>query len=204
MYINIKDETLCITFPYAKSVIDALRTIPGRVFNPKLKRWEVPVENGIECLRVLEPLGFNVHLDVKRRVEALKKEIEESEELKINPSVPYSGSLPLYDFQKIGAAFLKARSASLLADVPGLGKTIQTIAALEEISGIKLVVCPASLKFSWQNEINKWKSNEIIFVVDGSKEERIEIYKNAKSCGNGYLIINYELLLHDFDILVDF
>jgi SNF2 family DNA or RNA helicase len=194
MWINIKDETIAITFDYSPSIVKAIRTIPGRVFNPALKRWEVPAENVLECLETLQPFLFNIHLDVKHRAELLKKEIEESEELKINPSVPYSGALPLYDFQKIGAAFLKARSASFLADVPGLGKTIQTIAALEDEKRV-LILCPASLKFYWLQEIKKW-SDENTLVIDGDKRKRVCAWKTE---GVKYYVANYELLPHDFD-----
>ncbi len=62
----------------------------------------------------------------------------------------------LYPYQKTGAAFLAEHPHALLADEPGLGKTLQAIAAVE-ILGLKniLVVCPASVRLNWLQEVNE-------------------------------------------------
>lgn len=62
----------------------------------------------------------------------------------------------LKPFQKIGADFLAARYHALLADEPGLGKTVQAIAAAEQL-GLKrmLVVCPASVRLGWRQELDE-------------------------------------------------
>ncbi len=62
----------------------------------------------------------------------------------------------LFPYQEEGARFLAAHKHALLADEPGLGKTLQAIAAAE-ILGLKnvLVVCPASVRLNWLQEINE-------------------------------------------------
>lgn len=62
----------------------------------------------------------------------------------------------LFEFQSIGANFLAANFHFLLADEPGLGKTVQAIMAVERL-GLKniLVVCPASVRLGWLQEINE-------------------------------------------------
>lgn len=60
----------------------------------------------------------------------------------------------LEPFQKIGAATLAANPHHLLADEPGLGKTLQAIAACHEVGARSvLVVCPASVRSNWALEV---------------------------------------------------
>src|SRR3990167_7724822 len=62
----------------------------------------------------------------------------------------------LLPYQHEGAKFLAANHHALLGDEPGLGKTLQAIAAVESI-GLRggLVVCPASGGLNWPREINE-------------------------------------------------
>lgn len=62
----------------------------------------------------------------------------------------------LYPYQLTGAAFLASTPHALLADEPGLGKTIQAIRAAEIVGAIKvLVVCPASVRLNWLAEVTE-------------------------------------------------
>lgn len=194
-HINLKDNKLIVTFRYDPEVVGAIRNITGRKYEPKRQHWEIPVQNVLEALDALIPHGFTPTLDVKRAAEAQRWEIGVAEEIKALPA-EYDGLLPLFPFQKTGAKFLKSLPGVLLADVPGLGKTIQTIAALEEDLGEYLILCPASLKYSWAEEIKKWKEGDVVQVVDGNKTVRQEQWKRSTR----WKIANYELLLHDWDI----
>ena len=57
--------------------------------------------------------------------------------------------LKLYTFQERGAQWLCGRSRALLADEPGLGKTIQVAAAINTLNiHPVLIVCPATIKLT--------------------------------------------------------
>ena len=59
-------------------------------------------------------------------------------------------------FQRTGAGFLASRPYALLADEMGLGKTVQAIAAAEAVGATRvLVVCPASVRGGWRQEIEE-------------------------------------------------
>lgn len=105
-----------------------------------------------------------------------------------------------YPYQLEGVQRFLREGRLLLADDMGLGKTAQAIAAchvLWEGERIRrgLLVVPASLKPQWLRE---WAAftNVPIAAVDGSPGERLAAYRRTRS---GYLLINYELLLRDFD-----
>lgn len=67
----------------------------------------------------------------------------------------------LYPYQIEGARYLATHPHALLADEPGLGKTLQAIAAAE-ILGLKriLVVCPASVRLNWKQEVEECLGGE--------------------------------------------
>lgn len=67
----------------------------------------------------------------------------------------------LYPYQKEGMLHLAFTGRALLADEMGLGKTVQAIAACELLrrtAAIRrvLVICPASLKGEWEEQIAKF------------------------------------------------
>ncbi len=192
MVINVKGDNLILTFKYDPKLVEAVRSVPGRIFEVKNKRWIVPVENIAECLEILVPWGFQPTLEVKRLAEEKRALWAKYEEIRANPG-KYEGNLPLFEFQKVGAAFLHAMPGALLADAPGLGKTLQVIASSGECEKI-LVFCPASLKYSWEAEIKKWAPNETVVVVDGFPANRKKLWRGNEK----WVIANYELILRDF------
>jgi SNF2 family DNA or RNA helicase len=107
--------------------------------------------------------------------------------------------VPLFAYQQEGVAFATFRDGAIIADEMGLGKTIQAVATAvmkKQIFGFKrtLIVCPASLKEQWKQEIQKF-SNEEAEVVDGMPEKRAMTYCQSKAY---FLIVNYETILRDW------
>ncbi len=207
-FINLDRDKITLFFGYDKSVIDAVRTIDGRMWNKFSKQWEIPKENLEDVLSVLLPLKFEMSGAVQT-MHARALEIQkEFDDIKASSDQPYDGKLPLYDFQRKGAMFLRSMPHALLADVPGLGKSIQSLAATEK-AGQVVIFCPATLKYSWKAEIDKWLPNEDVVVIDGNKKQRSEqwinglegFYRNRIKVIPKYVIANYELLLHDIEIL---
>ncbi len=90
----------------------------------------------------------------------------------------------LFEYQKTGAKFLAENPAAFLADEQGLGKTIQVIAACDDLGLKKVaVVCPAIAKINWRREFERWGKVErevLVYSYDKltqSKEARNEIAK---------------------------
>ena len=115
--------------------------------------------------------------------------------------VPRLG-MKLHPYQEIGARFLARCGRAFLADDMGLGKTVQSIAAAlllrrSHQAARALVVCPASLKHQWAREIEK-VCHERAEVIDGPRATRLEAYAAWR---NGFLILNYELLLRDLEAI---
>lgn len=75
---------------------------------------------------------------------------------------PPSG-LSYKPFQISGIEFMKKYKLVLNADQPGSGKTIQTAGLINECPEIwnVLILCPASLRLNWEQELQKWLIDDI-------------------------------------------
>ncbi len=95
--------------------------------------------------------------------------------------------MELYEYQRQGVAWLKSHTKGLLYDDPGLGKTRQAIAAWpSDVMGI--VVCPASVKQVWANEIAKVRPDIQPYVISG--RNKFFFPRQPKEA----VILNYDIL----------
>lgn len=106
-------------------------------------------------------------------------------------------NLPLYDYQIRGALFLACRGRSILGDDMGLGKSAQTLAAVELLARERaiqkaLIVAPASVKYQWESEIKKFTGRPVQ-VIDGNPEARLDQYAEPTF----YRLVNYEQVVRD-------
>lgn len=137
------------------------------------------------------------------RAKLLQREREWIADLEAGRFDPKLLTVPLYDYQARGAIFLACRGRSILGDDMGLGKTLQTLAAIELLvreRGIErvLVVAPASVKYQWEAEIQRFTSRSVQ-VIDGGPEERIDQYAQQTF----YRLVNYEQVVRDRDAIND-
>ena len=108
---------------------------------------------------------------------------------------------PLLPYQREGMMHLAFGERALLADEMGLGKTAQAIAACELLARRKgvervLIVCPASLKTEWEEQIARF-TDRAARSVFGPRAARLAEYRAP--CF--FTIVNYEQVLIDDDIL---
>jgi len=65
-------------------------------------------------------------------------------------------STELLEHQKTGVEFLLEKRSTGLFDEPGLGKSLEILAAICEVKKPALVVCPPTLQENWKHEITKF------------------------------------------------
>lgn len=100
----------------------------------------------------------------------------------------------LFEFQKDGVQFLLKTKRALLADEMGLGKTVQTIYACRACQARRvLVICPNTLKWTWEKEVEKWDPVKSTQVIDGNLKQRQEQYQKKVN----FTIANFELLTYE-------
>jgi len=108
---------------------------------------------------------------------------------------------PLLPYQRAGVTHLAFGERALLADEMGLGKTVQAIAACELLARRRnvarvLVVCPASLKAEWEEQIARFTERAARSVF-GPRPARLAAYREPPF----FTIVNYEQVLGDAEAI---
>ena len=88
----------------------------------------------------------------------------------------------LHEYQKYSAAFIVSHPAAALLLDCGLGKTVTTLTALDELLFDRfdihrvLVICPLRVGNVWKHEVKKWEhvNDLILSVAIGTEQERLE------------------------------
>ena len=114
----------------------------------------------------------------------------------------YEGKNPLFNYQKWGIKCgLYVGDGFLIGDQPGLGKSIQSLGIAKdrmnkgEIRNC-LIVCPASLKYNWRDEVTKFLGMEALVIGHKCKNSQ-EREKHWIAEGYPFKIVNYELVARD-------
>jgi len=98
-----------------------------------------------------------------------------------------------YDYQKQAYKFFEINNGkAILGDQPGVGKTLPPIVYATKNKLRTLVICPASLKLNWRNEIMSF-TNEKAFIFK-YKPKNIKKDTNFTKEESLFHIINYDIL----------
>src|SRR5262249_38688112 len=155
----------------APEVEELLRPLIGR-----------PIENVSDLLRRLKKLealdcAYHVYPDAEQFIEdrLFERRIRRTvAAIRNDPAAhPLRTTLlktPLLPYQLDGVAFAVGAGRAVLADDMGLGKTIQGVGVAEILAreaGISkvLVICPASLKSQWRNEIHRFCDRDVQLIT---------------------------------------
>ena len=131
--------------------------------------------------------NMKVKLKMSRKFSKFWKEISTFSNMENTP-LPKSTVATLREYQAKGYSWLwflyKYGLNGILADDMGLGKTLQTLTLLQkakEKDGKKtsLVICPTSVVFNWENEIEKFAPNLKFLNLTGV--ERHSKFKNIEN-----------------------
>lgn len=110
----------------------------------------------------------------------------------------------LRPFQKEAYDTILENGSCVLAYHMGLGKTVLTIAVIEELLETEqirecLIVVPASLKYQWEKEIHRFSDCASVIVVDGPPQKRKRQYLAAANYE--YVILTYEQVVNDWPMV---
>ncbi len=185
----------------------ALRNLAAEYFDPAglLRRGRFrDFAAALEALRRADDRAV-IYSDV---LEYIERENEIAEGLELESKLlaqsardrdPLAGVLKtkLLPYQTQGAIFAACRGRVVLADDMGLGKTVQALAATELLrrrKGIErvLVVAPASVKYQWKTEIEKF-TDLSAQVIDGPLAHRRQLYESPAF----FNLTSYELAIKD-------
>jgi SNF2 family DNA or RNA helicase len=196
MIVRKNNNVVEISFSYRPELVSFIKTLEGRKYNPATKHWYIPLAGSHESIERLAKKGFTIELELWDEVKRDRKQAREAEALAVMPDTEFDTPLPLFPYQKVGAAFLYKIGSGLIGDEMGLGKTVQSLAVCEKAKAEKvLIFAPVAVKWQWAQEIEKFIPDASVVVIEGTKVERRKLWKSEAR----FYVVNYELLLRDFE-----
>lgn len=145
-------------------------------------------------------------MDMDRSVKLLVDSIDHPEESLL--PLPEGINADVRPYQEAGYRWLSSLAdhylSGILADDMGLGKTLQTIIYLANVSkknvdAVNLVVCPSSLVYNWEDEIENFAPELTTVMVFGAPEERHKAIRECKKYD--IVLVSYPILRRDIDLL---
>ena len=173
-----------------------------RDFHFVYKKWRF---NNLEIIKLIKEqypqviIDANMYEDMekyKRKQNLILEQIKKAKEIKskLNTDLKIKNIKgELYPYQKIGVEFMiNSGGKTMLIDQPGLGKSLQALAyvAHHEMKKV-LVICPASVKFVWEDEVVKWTDYDPLII-------------NGKTSLLPSTILQHQIIIINYDILKKF
>lgn len=189
-----------VSFDYNPDIVNYIKQMGTRVYNPDNHTWEMPINNIIGLCNKFE----NEEIKIEGIYEDLHKQ-----EFEIDIPKDFEFKTKPFNHQIDGVRFGLNKKRFLLGDDQGLGKTKQIIdfvGCLEKTDTINkvLIICGVnSLKYNWQSEISI-HSDEKGWVLgtrfrkttgktyEGSTKDKLADLENLPD--SRYLITNIETL----------
>lgn len=189
-----------VSFDYNPDIVNYIKQMGTRVYNPDNHTWEMPINNIIGLCNKFE----NEEIKIEGIYEDLHKQ-----EFEIDIPKDFEFKTKPFAHQIDGVRFGLNKKRFLLGDDQGLGKTKQIIdfvGCLEKTATINkvLIICGVnSLKYNWQSEIGI-HSDEKGWVLgtrfrkttgkayEGSTKDKLADLENLPD--SRYLITNIETL----------
>lgn len=185
--VTRKDTTLYIEFrvPTAQfyTTLKQVKSLKGVFFNGATKQWSVPFSE--EALTKLRGWGFEIAIEEPKVAIPFvavtpRKAVDRSK---------LSDKLRPYQIEAI--EFMEATNwRGFISLAPRLGKSACALAGniLHPEMTPTLIICPASVKIGWKQEIKKWEHSRSVHIIEGMTP---------------YLLPEKEFYIINYDILYD-
>lgn len=207
---NEKMDRVVLRCKWFPGVSDMCKAIPGASWSKTRSEWSYPLS--MQTLRKLrqvfgEDLAPTPRLwswaKTARAAERAAAEIsgQKDAELRVVPDLlpRISEAMAQRTYQRSGASFVRVAGSCVIADEPGLGKTITSIAALAESGhwqGAHLIVCPRTSRHSvWHLQLQRWTGISAHTMGDGAaaRKKTLKAFLEDPS-ETKFLVINKEML----------
>ncbi len=201
----LSKKSAFIKCPYIPEIVEYLRNLQYRHYNANNKTWEIQEKDLLDFCKLFGP--------TKGPIDIVDCYVEEDVNKFATIQIPqdYKFLLDLYEHQREGIIFGLNHPNFLLGDEMGLGKSLQSlyITDIECKTGkVLVIVCSATLKYNWQEEIQKTlgqsshilgtrtktKKDGTIVEKEYGGKEKFEDLMNIDNIKEKYLITNRETL----------
>lgn len=185
--VELVGNKIQLTMPYSKIGTARAKKVRGAQWLPSKKRWQYPLDYNT-CVEIRKQVTDAMGVELQIGPELWKWAENERDRLLAipDPNSLERAELPVLEkafpfahealnnrpFQTVGVKFAAEHRRVVIADDPGLGKTIQTIGAVIEsnIKGPILIVAPkAAAELTWPQQIAYWAPGEHFTTLAGLK-----------------------------------
>ena len=162
------------------------RSVPGAAFKKKpTPHWTFPCDLPT-CRALAKAFAGQIRVEpalrawtatevAKARVLTDLAALAEAGTQQLGTTAPEIADAAL-PYQRVAIAWGAQAGSFLLADQPGLGKTLEALGVLAEsyLEGVFLVACPSvAVDAVWRREIAQWYGNQAqVFTATGTREQR--------------------------------
>jgi SWI/SNF-related matrix-associated actin-dependent regulator of chromatin subfamily A-like protein 1 len=162
----------------------------GFQWDPQAKAWWTAEEACVARLRGLVSAPVEIHESAVQAELVIPSSWDGHASCAVDGplDIPCPPGLAYLPYQRGGIAYARGKNGVLIADEPGLGKTIQAIGILnDEPVKTVLIICPASIKENWRREVDKWLNYYLPIHV-------VEKAAHPLPGKIGVLIVNYDIV----------
>ncbi len=179
-----------IRCPTKKALVHCLNKIPSSTYDKKGLCWMV---DGKDALYVKEFCEY-VQKRLSYEMIVLKDGGTPEEMYNFMPDLTSEihAKIQPYDYQRKGIQYMIEHKRCFNCDDMGTGKTAQSVLAIATAKAYPcLVVCPASMKITWQREFKRFAGKKAVILNDQNKDT----WHNEFVTGTcNIFITNYESL----------
>lgn len=212
---DIEGNRIAVYFKFDRWAIDQVKKIPGARFKNGEKYWTIPLDllsarklrELFDDLLILSPQltkwGWQ-QVAYERNLTSLGA-AGDAELARLPTVLPDLFKL-LRDYQRAAALFIGTCANPLVADHPGLGKTLEAIAGIYEANmeaGPHLVVAPlTALDTVWEYELNRFLQAPVA-VLKGDRAEKMAVLEAALTFSQEHpddpmwIIVNHAMVRYE-------
>lgn len=183
-----------IGFSYDPELVKEVKSFANSGFNPELREWYVPVHitTSAAVQKWLVDHNFReerVYIPSKRVVEYQEPpEVITADDVLTACKEVELKRTPRH-YQAEGIAYMINHGNCINGDDCGLGKTGQSIVTVELMDVFPtLVICPASVKYNWKKEWQKWNPARTVGIVESGKKYDESVWNSD------VVVINFDIL----------
>jgi SWI/SNF-related matrix-associated actin-dependent regulator of chromatin subfamily A-like protein 1 len=198
--------TAKIFMPYDKSLIARFKMeVDGRKWDGEEKCWEFPLVQLPKVVSIIKVYEVKCTPKIKKLFKEIVEDKNKRHEIRSKADTDFEIPgllLDLFPFQKVCVEFINhTNGRCLIADQPGLGKTIESIAYAKMNNLKTLIVCPLSVVINWRKEIEKFTG--LPSTIWNTKTVDGELANNFHICNyDAVRKIDKELRNQKFDLLI--
>lgn len=183
-----------IGFSYDPELVKDVKSFANSGFNPELKEWYIAVhittsaavqkwlaDHNFREERVYTPSRRVIEYQEPPEVITADDVLAACKEIGLKRTPRH--------YQAEGIAYMINHGNCINGDDCGLGKTGQSIVTVELMDVFPtLVICPASVKYNWRKEWQKWNPQRTVGIVESGKKYDESVWNSD------VVVINFDIL----------